>query len=591
MLTLPPSLEQILPLNKAASYHGDAIRVVDCEDPKEGAYGSCANLLFGGLLQFGSHLSGALRINFSPPVNQVTHFQVTWDNALVGDDSVLVGPQFFRLPALQPLVFPYPGTVSSGDLNLESGEVSNLDFQVQYVNSALAILPKVNPTFPKAPIRFPGEYGTAWASFEQRSDGLLDFSFQGTTFIPLGKVMPKPMRFALPIGAHTTQAATVPARGTALHPHLHLSTKESSERPKGSTCPDIPFNTVQEFTLFSHNSSFGDKFSLKTPELGGDAQGRSQVMGRLQIQFGERFGDSVPVAISSLPPGGLLAEPPHLPLADLFPGRLPSGLIGHNEFLRFPLRTYFLDTVYLIDDPFDLAVGAVDLKTGELRGELVYRGFIGQNLFFALVRVEPRTPRASFLFQGPASFERGANDQLIFRFNGKVHIPYPPGFSFPAPDLSTGFPVGPNSALDPFLRLQAIKAKPIPEMVKTGSATMVVASSGDRFSYRYSIPEDPARHKPMFEYTNHSQDGTFRMGGLAWRSFIHSRTRPTKSREYDTVTFTGYGTWSKDPSDTPHVATVQVSTSREYPYVSIQIDGGLVSNVNTKPEADETTFA
>jgi hypothetical protein len=82
----------------------------------------------------------------------------------------------------------------------------------------------------------------------------------------------------------------------------------------------------------------------------------------------------------------------------------------------------------------------------------------------------------------------------------------------------------------------------------------------------------------------------FRMCGLAWVSFTHSRAATRMGRP-DTVTFTGYGSWSKDSSGAPHVAAVQVSTAREYPYVSIQIDGGLVSNVNTKPEADASTYA
>jgi hypothetical protein len=591
-LRLPASLEQVLPLNKALSYHGDGIRIVHCQDDKESRYGSCARLLFGGLAMFGSHLRGSLRIKFSPPVSQVTHFEVNWGDGLVGDDGVLSAPQFFRLPVLQPRVFHWPGTVGSGDLNLETGEVSNLDFKVRYVNSALEILVKGNPNFPKQPIQFPGAYGSAWARFEQRPDEKLDFIFQGTTFIPLGKdLQGDPVRWPLPFGAFTDHPASVPAAGTAMHPHLHLSTKETGEVNSENTCLDIPFNTIQEFTLFTHNSSFGDKFSLKGKEFGGDAQGRSQLMGRVQIQFGERFGDSVPVAVSTLPPGGMLAKAPDLPLAELFPGRLPIGSIGHDEFLRFPLRTYFLDAVSFIDDPFDLAVGAINLKTGELLGELLHRGFIGQNLFFALVRVEPRTPRTSFFFQGPASFEKGANGQLVYRFNGTVHIPYPEGYRFPAPDLTTHYLAGPNSALDPFLRLQAMHGGAPTRAGKKGGADEVVASNGNRFSYRYAIPLDPARERAVFEYTNHTQGGTFRMHGLAWHSFTHSRTRSMKLGESDTVTFTGYGTWSKDPNDNLHVATVQVSTSREYPYVSIQIDGGLVSNVNTKPEVDETTFA
>jgi hypothetical protein len=52
---------------------------------------------------------------------------------------------------------------------------------------------------------------------------------------------------------------------------------------------------------------------------------------------------------------------------------------------------------------------------------------------------------------------------------------------------------------------------------------------------------------------------------------------------YDTVTFTGYGSWSKDADDGLHLATVQVSVAPDAPYVSIQIDGGTLSNVNLKP--------
>lgn len=49
----------------------------------------------------------------------------------------------------------------------------------------------------------------------------------------------------------------------------------------------------------------------------------------------------------------------------------------------------------------------------------------------------------------------------------------------------------------------------------------------------------------------------------------------------DTVSFTAFGSWSKDQD--LHVATVQISTAPDEPYVSIQIDGGLTSNVNTRP--------
>ena len=52
----------------------------------------------------------------------------------------------------------------------------------------------------------------------------------------------------------------------------------------------------------------------------------------------------------------------------------------------------------------------------------------------------------------------------------------------------------------------------------------------------------------------------------------------------DTASFAALGTWSKDGHDFPRrIATVQVSTAPAAPYVSIQIDGGRISNVNLKP--------
>src|SRR6185295_3584632 len=126
----------------------------------------------------------------------------------------------------------------------------------------------------------------------------------------------------------------------------------------------------------------------------------------------------------------------------------------------------------------------------------------------------------------------------------EVHIPYPEGFLFPAPDLATGFTIVPASALDPFLWMRAIQDDHDPQAVKRGEAKRVRASNGEEFSYRYSIAADPAREAPYFEYTNHSQQGTFRLHTLAWVSFTNSLGAQTPSGEYDTVTFTGYGVWN-----------------------------------------------
>jgi hypothetical protein len=210
-------------------------------------------------------------------------------------------------------------------------------------------------------------------------------------------------------------------------------------------------------------------------------------------------------------------------------------------------------------------------------------------LIFALLRVEPRTPGSSFSFRGPAVLEKGAGGDTVFRFLGEVYIPYPEGFFFPTPNLTTGFPIGPDSRLDPFLWLHAIQDQPAGDYVKKGEARDVISSIGERFSYRYAIPSDPTKHKAVFEYENHSQQGKFRLHSLAWVGFGNSRAarRTPSSRrgagEYDTLSFTCFGVWSKDGVDTLLQASAQFSTSPERPYVGIQVDAGNVSNVNTKP--------
>jgi hypothetical protein len=73
------------------------------------------------------------------------------------------------------------------------------------------------------------------------------------------------------------------------------------------------------------------------------------------------------------------------------------------------------------------------------------------------------------------------------------------------------------------------------------------------------------------------------MSSLARVGFLNSKTSCRKAGDYDTVTFSGFGSWSADPAQGLHVAAVQVSTSERFPYVSILIDGGRTSNVNTKP--------
>ncbi len=585
-LELPLGLEQVLPLNKLASHHGDAMRVINCPRAEDVQFGACSNNVFDGLAMFGGHLEGSLRFNFSAPKNNVSHFEVSIEGPLTSEDGVLSTPDFLRFPLKAPQVVQPHGTTCSGEVDLISGQVSNLDFSFIFENSGLTALQQLNPhSFPSpAVIRFksaiaPQEqgriYGTAWARFQQRADGKLDFLFHGTAFVPMGPGF----RFAIPLGGPDGDFANVPANGTQLHPHLHLSTEESGKfgRPSGKEI--IPTNAIYEFTADASRTCFGDDFHLNHPELG-FARGRSYLAGRIQIQFGARFCDSVPFAVSMLPPGGLTQRRNLSPLQDVFPGRLGPGMEGHDTTLRFPLRTYRQNDLYLIDDPFDIAIGAVNIYSGEVIGDFLHRALLGQALFYSLVRVEPRTPQGSFEYRGPAVFERNQNGQLRYRFNGTVYVLYEEGFLFPLPDLANGVPIGPDSQLDPYFQIDAVaEAKPRRGR-KSGGSRMQASNSGDRFSYQYSI-SNHSHEKSYFEYTNHSQNGVFRMRSLTWVSFTHSKREG--SDEFDMVTFSGLGTWSLDKKDRLHIASVQVSTFPNRPYISILIDGGRVSNINTRP--------
>jgi hypothetical protein len=579
-LMLPPGLQQELPISFDASYVGDALRAAHTREEKDIKFGSTPNTLFGGLCLVQSHLRGTVRIKFTAPQGDVTHFEVTHGEGLVGSDSTLAAPQWYKLPAIMNTVTDVPGLVSSGDLNLETGAVSNLSYNVVFLNSALMALVSVNPKLPPTPIMFPGQYGSTWARFEQRADGKLDFSFSGSTFMPLGAGFGGD-QLRLPFAGPAMSFASVPGVGTSLHPHLRISTKAPEASAPGEIPADIPVNTVRDYTAFVHNNAFGDKFSLNIPELGGSATGRSHLLGRVHIQFGERTGNSVPIAVSSLLPGGMLAKPAESLIAKMFPGRLSFGFLAHDERLKYPNVHYDMHGVRWADDPFELSIGSVDVRTGRVVGNLLFRGFIVQNVIQRLLVVEPRTPKTSWLMRGGAAFHRDPSGQTVFGFGGADRIPYPEGYAFPQSDLKGVYYAGPNSQLDPYIYLQAMEGLAPPPSGKSGSAEGVAASNGQRFSYSYAIPADPASKPAAFEYRNETTGGAFHMDSLVWVSFSNSNGAGCADG-CEVVTFTGIGVWDQDPS-TPRVATVQISTAPDLPYVTIQIDGGAISNVNTKP--------
>jgi hypothetical protein len=590
VIRLPATLEQVLDLNPDASYFGDALTAQHCTTPGTIAHGSGYNLLFGGFAMMDSHLSGKVRITFTAPQGDWTTFQVRFEGGLRGAEAVLAAPVFFRMPGQQQSVEDVPGKISQGRLNLRTGEVNAYSGEVSiwasFFNTALFALRQVNPhlldsnrqRLLDSPLSFPGEYGSAFVRFDPRPDGTLDFTFCGTTFVPLGAGASFPLNFSGP----SRQFASIPASGTVLHPHIAITTRASEPPADKTPPPDIRFNTLQEYTLFSPISSFGDLFTLDAPELGGRALGRSRLLGRLQVQFGPRCGNSVPIVTSLSSAGGLLAPLNPSPIADAVEsqgGRLMPGPEGFGTLLRFPLRTYALNDLFVTDDMFDISVGALDVRTGELIHPLVHRGFINQDVIFALLRIEPRTRRDSFHFRGPGSLKMARRKGSVFRSFGQIYVPYPAGYKFPETNLSTGI-VTNGGRLDPYLWIWAVQDSDEPNVVRSGKADRVLSGKGELFSYRLTIPSDVRSRKAEFVYENHSQNAKFTMHSLAWVGFGNSGTGGQD--DFDTVTFSCFGVWSSlHGKDQIVQAAVQLSKAQRVPWLGVQIARAEIGDADT----------
>ncbi|NDJ10756.1 MAG: hypothetical protein EBY17_06130 [Acidobacteriia bacterium] len=584
-LKLPQSLFQVLPVDKEGSFMGDAVRITDCPKNTDNPLGTCGAVQFGGVALYNSHLSGPIQVRFSPPVNNISHFEISHPFDLTGPDVVMRAPQLYLFGATKNAVLDSFNNYSSGNLNLLTGEVTNLNYQVIMFNIFYGALGLVNPKL-KAPVfTFPGTYGSADIKFEQRADGLLDLTFYGSTFLPLGNnINGDPVRLPMPFCGPNLQCASIQVPGMSLHPHLRITTKPTPPTPScGNLCPDIQPNTVIETTLNARFSSIGDDFKLNIPQLGGEGIGRSQMQGRIILQFGDRTGDYVPVSISAQPPSGLVVPPPPFPV----PG-LSLGFVGHDEKLRFPNATYDVKEVAITDDPFDIPVGEYNMRTGQFIGDTQWRTFWNQDVLLAiLAQNNGRLIPASFFLKGPAKIQKGPNNSVVFRYDGTEFRPFD-GFVFPNPDVNNAaisYTAGPGSILTPFFKMQSVLSQDSPVQTMTGSQNNVLSSFGETFSYSYQVPCNAPGQPASFSYTNTAtgkSGGAFKMDNLVAVSCINSLTSKLGAGNYDTINFTGFGSWSKDADDGLHVVTVQVSTAADAPYISISVDGG-VSVVNTKP--------
>src|SRR5262249_7436860 len=159
------------------------------------------------------------------------------------------------------------------------------------------------------------------------------------------------------------------------------------------------------------------------------------------------------------------------------------GLIGQEEFLRFPLVTYRLQRVVFVDEPYNFPQGEINLKTGRVIGKMVYPAFYGQSLADVLFSQNaPRIDKVPFMLLAKyAMFEKGPDGSTIFRYSGEHKRSFAT-YVFPSPDFvrANAFMGGPNSDLDLFLNLRAVlPAAPAPE-TRSGGANNVLSSVGDR---------------------------------------------------------------------------------------------------------------
>ena len=457
-LVLPDGLDQELPLDVHASVAVHAWRVADGEpDASE----PCADdALFGGACLAQTHLRGRVRIRFMRPEGDLTRFEVTHGDGLIGDDGVLAAPALFRMPAVSNGVSDAPGLTSGGHLNLATGEVSNLSYHVRFSSSSLTALANVNDAPEGTVVAFPGVSGGAWAKFEPRSDGALDFTFTGLAAVQIGDTDSRaPRRVPLPFTGPACQFASIPAGASSADCYLHLSTRPLDPAPCLGRGPEVPINAVREFTIMERESAISGGTAFESP---GSVSGRAEppgLSGRLVMQFGERVRDSVPVLVSA-PAARFPSDTSRRP-----------GVGTQNRFLP------------------DSSIGAIDLRTSRLLGPLIFRTI---------------RPAEGPVFRGLAAFSRGPSCQTVFTFRGIAEMSSRAGCR----------PAQPSS-----LQLRATDGIAPGVDGAAGGARGVRGPDGRRFSYSFSIPGYPAGKAASFEYVDETTGRTFTMNSLVWVNF------------------------------------------------------------------------
>jgi len=161
-------------------------------------------------------------------------------------------------------------------------------FQVLVSNSWYADLVKVNPRLKPPDFSFPGAYGSGQIVFTPRPDGLLDLTFTGSTFLPLGTdVLGEAIRMPLPFCGPLVNCFGLEAKAAACIPTF-TGPPLRQFQSCGANCPDVtetredlPGSQLLPEVLAIH-------FHGQRPQLGGTGNGAAICQGRYQCSLTAR---------------------------------------------------------------------------------------------------------------------------------------------------------------------------------------------------------------------------------------------------------------------------------------------------------------
>lgn len=460
-----------LTVDDSGSYFGDCIRVVDAAGEKPvmeelPCFGWSGALLLGGYAMTHSPLSGPLTLKVGEVADGFAEVSLSLPTGLQGVDGLLTSPDGYRLSVRQNRVVA-DAQESRGLLEVSTGRLYDFHFCVRFSNSAIDALLAENPSLEAPPLLFPGLPYAGHCIGQVLRDpetSSMECSIAAQVFLPLGEGSDDRPLTLPPSESPEPELTAITARNSSLHPFLLIRATnrppgvEDELRPSSTAAqrPETPLSIYEnlevELTALPARSAFGDVFTLNSPDLQGQATGRSPLFGGVRIQFGPINGRRMPFVLSLSPPSRRFESRFRDVLQLLPPGTVP-GMVGLDGWLRYGKRTYQQSRLCFMSDAQKLSIGVVDIDTGAILGPFIMRNYLFLSLFEDLVIAEPRTPTDSFGYCCSGRFS-AENGRLSVSLRGEVHVPYPEGYRFPLPGGGSTT-VSAGSYLQPFIEIRA----------------------------------------------------------------------------------------------------------------------------------------